>query len=152
MKSNLGFFRDFFQDFFQDFFRDFLAGRHGSEINHPKKTTKDTRQAASWSVRAPEEWRQQQPMAKMISLFGSVSSSRSELMRVGEVQCHWLTLNEAFMACSQVRSCRAPSPSRITGYIMGTLDIPTRGHSQATLIQNLIGKFFKDTATILLDM
>ena len=37
-------------------------------------------------------------MAKMISLFGSVSSSRSELMRVGEVQCHWLTLNEAFMA------------------------------------------------------
>jgi hypothetical protein len=107
----------------------FRAGGHGSEISLPKKTTKDTRQAASWSVRAPEEWRQQQPMAKMISLFGSVSSSRSELMRVGEVQCHWLTLNEAFMACSQVRSCRAPSPSRITGYIMGTLDIPTRGHS-----------------------
>ena len=39
-------------------------------------------------------------MAKMISLFGSVSSSRSELMRVGEVQCHWLTLNEAFIARS----------------------------------------------------
>lgn len=48
-------------------------------------------------------------MAKMISLFGSVSSSRSELMRVGEVQCHWLTLNEAFMAWLRII---APFPLR----------------------------------------